>query len=506
MRNFGAKKFIGNQNKECANNGGTENVGIGMGTVYGTKRGGCGSKDEFDVDDQVDQNPDQVYAKPERGSRTAEGTGDVEMKDMFQCNAKTTQERQYAPCFRSEGCAHTKDEVRRSSKDEQHYLVYDPTSKAEILERLGHSLADSNQAAKHIAQEPKAIFSKKFIENPLIDAKALYQSKRAVLYKTEMCRSFNEVGFCKYGDRCQFCHSPSELRTVKRHPKYKTEVCKTFWSEGNCPYGGRCCFIHLEKINSGGADSIIADHSTDGTPRSYKNTQSNIKQINFKQTNTKSHQSSTDEKVEPIACTNSTVSAQHAYKIGTRGETKDSAARLFDGNEGAQVHIELTGLDAASEKYDILKDSMNDDVEVLSIINGTQSYTKDDSNIIKCMPDGCILNIHPLCEYYLPGQDSLNSGYSKDGLREGYFNDIFKYGSTLIKAARALEIDKILDQNYKTSMHSSCKIDGYDGIFSAVKSINDIKIEREGVWAKNFIRRWKDDPVFFIFDNKYDKL
>ncbi|KAI7691686.1 mRNA decay activator protein ZFP36L2 [Sarcoptes scabiei] len=63
-------------------------------------------------------------------------------------------------------------------------------------------------------------------------------------YKTELCRSFAEVGQCKYGDKCQFAHGGEELRTITRHPKFKTENCKSFHSTGFCPYGPRCHFIH----------------------------------------------------------------------------------------------------------------------------------------------------------------------------------------------------------------------------------------------------------------------
>jgi hypothetical protein len=66
------------------------------------------------------------------------------------------------------------------------------------------------------------------------------------LYKTELCRSFEETGSCRYGLKCQFAHGRSELRHVSRHPKYKTEVCKTFHTIGTCPYGKRCRFIHIE--------------------------------------------------------------------------------------------------------------------------------------------------------------------------------------------------------------------------------------------------------------------
>lgn len=63
-------------------------------------------------------------------------------------------------------------------------------------------------------------------------------------YKTELCRPFEENGTCKYGDKCQFAHGISELRTLTRHPKYKTELCRTFHTTGFCPYGPRCHFIH----------------------------------------------------------------------------------------------------------------------------------------------------------------------------------------------------------------------------------------------------------------------
>ncbi|KAJ1560236.1 hypothetical protein HK405_007792 [Cladochytrium tenue] len=65
------------------------------------------------------------------------------------------------------------------------------------------------------------------------------------LHKTELCRSWEETGTCRYGAKCQFAHSEEELRSVKRHPKWRTKPCKTFWTEGTCPYGKRCGFIHM---------------------------------------------------------------------------------------------------------------------------------------------------------------------------------------------------------------------------------------------------------------------
>lgn len=65
------------------------------------------------------------------------------------------------------------------------------------------------------------------------------------LYKTELCRSWEETGTCRYNAKCQFAHGREELRPVRHHPKYKTEVCESFARTGTCPYGKRCRFIHL---------------------------------------------------------------------------------------------------------------------------------------------------------------------------------------------------------------------------------------------------------------------
>ncbi|CAI2176946.1 14421_t:CDS:2, partial [Funneliformis geosporum] len=73
------------------------------------------------------------------------------------------------------------------------------------------------------------------------------EQKKATLYKTEMCRNWEERGSCRYGSKCQFAHSTNELRIVQHHPKYKTEICNTFWQNGTCPYGKRCCFIHNDQ-------------------------------------------------------------------------------------------------------------------------------------------------------------------------------------------------------------------------------------------------------------------
>lgn len=67
------------------------------------------------------------------------------------------------------------------------------------------------------------------------------------LFKTELCRSWTEFGFCPYGPRCQFAHGKNELRHMLRHKKYKTLKCKNYQA-GYCPYGTRCCFIHEQNV------------------------------------------------------------------------------------------------------------------------------------------------------------------------------------------------------------------------------------------------------------------
>ena len=86
------------------------------------------------------------------------------------------------------------------------------------------------------------------------------QNGNSSRYKTELCRPFEESGFCKYSDKCQYAHGLSELRSLVRHPKYKTQLCKTYHSSGFCPYGPRCHFIHGSS-NSSATSLLTMDGS-----------------------------------------------------------------------------------------------------------------------------------------------------------------------------------------------------------------------------------------------------
>ncbi|EPQ60982.1 hypothetical protein GLOTRDRAFT_119002 [Gloeophyllum trabeum ATCC 11539] len=93
-------------------------------------------------------------------------------------------------------------------------------------------------------------------------------NRKLGLYKTELCRSWEEKGTCRYGTKCQFAHGEEEIRKVPRHPKYKTEICRTFWVSGSCPYGKRCCFIHTELPGGPNADVPPPPANTSGRDRS----------------------------------------------------------------------------------------------------------------------------------------------------------------------------------------------------------------------------------------------
>ncbi|KAI9323249.1 hypothetical protein BX666DRAFT_1847120 [Dichotomocladium elegans] len=65
-----------------------------------------------------------------------------------------------------------------------------------------------------------------------------------VLYKTEYCRNWAELGYCRYGKKCRYAHGLNELRAAPRHSRYKTSICHAYHVEGTCPYGIRCTYIH----------------------------------------------------------------------------------------------------------------------------------------------------------------------------------------------------------------------------------------------------------------------
>ena len=66
-----------------------------------------------------------------------------------------------------------------------------------------------------------------------------------IRYKTEMCKNYLELGFCRFDQKCYYAHFAHELKVATyKHKKYKTQLCKPFHLEGFCDFGARCAFIH----------------------------------------------------------------------------------------------------------------------------------------------------------------------------------------------------------------------------------------------------------------------
>ncbi len=66
-----------------------------------------------------------------------------------------------------------------------------------------------------------------------------YQTK----FKTELCKSFCENGYCRYKMQCKFAHGAGEL-TQEDRVSSRDKNCKSFFASGYCPYGIRCQFHH----------------------------------------------------------------------------------------------------------------------------------------------------------------------------------------------------------------------------------------------------------------------
>lgn len=89
------------------------------------------------------------------------------------------------------------------------------------------------------------------------------------LYKTSLCRYYEQQQICPLGENCHYAHGEKEIRKAsdplpaeikkkikKKHnlPKdfenssgtnFKTVVCK-YWLQGKCKYETGCTFAHGE--------------------------------------------------------------------------------------------------------------------------------------------------------------------------------------------------------------------------------------------------------------------
>ena len=72
-------------------------------------------------------------------------------------------------------------------------------------------------------------------------------------YKTEMCKYWQIEKSCKYGDnviydliQCAFAHGNDDVKQRHTWSSYKTKKCNQFYTIGYCPYGNRCQFKHSQ--------------------------------------------------------------------------------------------------------------------------------------------------------------------------------------------------------------------------------------------------------------------
>jgi hypothetical protein len=91
-------------------------------------------------------------------------------------------------------------------------------------------------------------------------------------YKTMLCKHFSSTKGCSFGDKCQFAHGISELRSTngmmnpmmgipekKKGPNpqnYKIVKCKYWEKDGTCRYGTLCTFAHGEQELRTKSDNI----------------------------------------------------------------------------------------------------------------------------------------------------------------------------------------------------------------------------------------------------------
>ncbi len=74
------------------------------------------------------------------------------------------------------------------------------------------------------------------------------ENKHDPKYKTELCKSWSESGFCAYGNKCRFAHGKHEMFQKNiNSKKYKQKECMSFFKNGYCCYGSRCHFRHEER-------------------------------------------------------------------------------------------------------------------------------------------------------------------------------------------------------------------------------------------------------------------
>ena len=77
-------------------------------------------------------------------------------------------------------------------------------------------------------------------------------------HKTELCKTFSEMGYCNYGENCRFAHGKHELVRLPVNKEMKKRKCKGYWGKSVCTYGVRCQFGHQATENIGEKKLLLA--------------------------------------------------------------------------------------------------------------------------------------------------------------------------------------------------------------------------------------------------------
>jgi hypothetical protein len=109
----------------------------------------------------------------------------------------------YAP-----GVAQIMAAARMQQQFPQPYGLAMPTPQQTIAANAGRAAAQAKINAANLAIDPSG-------NGPSAN------NRKLGLYKTELCRSWEEKGTCRYGPKCQFAHGEDEIRRVARHPKVR---------------------------------------------------------------------------------------------------------------------------------------------------------------------------------------------------------------------------------------------------------------------------------------------
>jgi hypothetical protein len=79
------------------------------------------------------------------------------------------------------------------------------------------------------------------------------QMRNNPIFRTQLCRNWENGGTCTHGSMCLFAHGEEQLRSFNKNDqfrslpvdktKFKTKLCIN-WMNGGCKFGDRCHFAH----------------------------------------------------------------------------------------------------------------------------------------------------------------------------------------------------------------------------------------------------------------------